>query len=231
MGSSARRQSAILFLVFIFLIFARPLSAADAPPAGANAKYSPAAVPKLSDAKKASALATFMDVFTKCTRDAAVTIQSTNYETGSPEKITQYNYYRDITNFRTDTHGGGRAVRMVVSGSGPSWMAEKDGAPQPITEQQAAEMIAAEDLGSMICKNIDSFDLKESKDKSGNILIYLINKKTGFLITYVIDPKLKTFKRVCVYPQKGVLAIDSVYGPYKFGKIDDKAFAPPAAAK
>lgn len=218
-------------LIIVFAVCVCPASSSGAPGPDAPSRYSPAAVPALSDAKKAAALKTFMEVFNKCTHDAAVTIQSTNYEASPPEKITQYNYYRNISNFRTDTIAGERVVKMVVSESGPSWMAEKGGAPSPITAQQTAEMIAAEDLGSMICKNINSFDLKESKDKNNNILIYLINKKSGYMITYVIDSKLKTFKRVCVYPQKDALAIDSVYGPYKFGKIDDKAFAPPPSAK
>jgi hypothetical protein len=87
------------------------------------------------------------------------------------------------------------------------------------------------DIGSIVSNNIDLFDLKEAKDKNNNILIYILNKKTGFMNTYVIDGKLKVFKRLCTYPKKGVLGEDSVYGSYRFGKIDDKAFAVPKMVK
>lgn len=198
------------------------------PDQNAQITYTPASIPVINDVKKSAALKTFMEVFTKCNHDASVTVQSTRYEFKPPSKVTQYNYFRDPANFRFDTRDSSRKVVIVVSTSGPSWMSENDGKPSKLPPQQVAEIIATLDLGSLVCNNIDAFDLIESKDKNNDILIYVINKKTGYMNTYVIDPKLKVFKRICAYPKKGVLAMDNIYGPFKFGKLDDKVFAPPA---
>lgn len=200
------------------------------PDPNAQITYTPASIPAINDAKKSAALKTFMEVFTKCNHDASVTVQSTRHEFKNPVKVTQYNYFRDPANFRMDTRDGSRKVVVVVSTAGPSWMAENDGKPNQLPSQQVAEIIATLDLGSLICNNIDAFDVIESKDKNNDILIYVINKKTGYMNTYVIDPKLKVFKRVCAYPKKGVLAMDNVYGQFKFGKLEDKVFAIPASA-
>lgn len=200
------------------------------PDPNAQITYTPASMPVINDAKKSAALKTFMEVFTKCNHDASVTVQSTRHEFKNPVKVTQYHYFRDPANFRMDTRDGSRKVVVVVSTAGPSWMAENDGKPNQLPSQQVAEIIATLDLGSLICNNIDAFDIIESKDKNNDILIYVINKKTGYMNTYVIDPKLKVFKRVCAYPKKGVLAMDNVYGQFKFGKLEDKVFAIPASA-
>ena len=179
------------------------------------------------DAKKSAVLKLFLEVFNKCTHDAAVTVQTTSNETKPPVKLTQYFYYRDPSNFRSDTHAAAQKVRMVISGAGSWFYSENDAKLTAIPPEKSAEIISAMDIGSIVSNNIDLFELKESKDKNNNILIYILNKKTGFMNAYVIDGKLKVFKRLCTYPKKGVLGEDSVYGSYRFGKIDDRAFAVP----
>ncbi|HBC75521.1 MAG: hypothetical protein A2008_07145 [Candidatus Wallbacteria bacterium GWC2_49_35] len=186
-----------------------------------------APAPPAPDAKKSAVLKLFLEVFNKCTHDAAVTVQTTSNETKPPAKLTQYFYYRDPSNFRSDTHAAAQKVRMVISGAGSWFYSENDAKLTAIPPEKSAEIIAAMDIGSIVSNNIDLFELKESKDKNNNILIYILNKKTGFMNTYVIDRKLKVFKRLCTYPKKGVLGEDSVYGSYRFAKIDDKAFAVP----
>jgi outer membrane lipoprotein-sorting protein len=183
------------------------------------------------DAKKSAALKTFMEVFNKCTHDASVTVQTTLNKTTPPDKITQYFYYRDPSNFRSDTHSAGQKVRMVISGAGSWYYSENDAKLTPIPPEKAAEISYAMNIGAIVSDNIDLFEVKESKDKNNNILIYILNKNTGFMSTYVIDGKLKAFKRLCTYPKKGLLSEDCIYSNYKFGKIDDKAFTVPKPAK
>jgi len=203
----------------------------DDPGAGTPVKYTPAPMPVITDAKKSATLKLFLEVLNKCTHDASVTIVATNNEMNPPAKITQYYYYRDPANFRSDTIAAARKVQMVVLNAGKSWILENGGKLIQIPSQQVSEIISSLDLGSIVSNNIDAFDLTESKDKNNNILIYLINKKTGYMNTFVIDPKLKVFKRLCAYPRKGFLAIDNIYSAYKFGKLDDKVFAVPAQLK
>ena len=188
---------------------------------------SAAPIPSAPDAKKSAALKLFLEVFNKCTHDAAVTVQTTSNETMPPAKLTQYFYYRDPSNFRSDTHAAAQKVRMVISSAGSWFYSENDAKMTAIPPEKSAEIIAAMDIGSIVSKNIDLFELKESKDKNNNILIYIFNKKTGFMSAYVIDGKLKVFKRLCTYPKKGVMGEDSVYGIYRFAKIEDKTFSVP----
>jgi len=201
----------------------------NAVPAAVKSVAAPA--PAKTDAKKSAALKLFMEVFNKCTHDASVTIQGTSNETKPPAKMTQYLYYKDPSNFRSDTQSAGRKVKLVVASTG-SWIySEADGKLAAIPSDKAAELSSSMDLGAVVSNNINLFDVIESKDKNNNILIYIINKNTGFINTFVIDPKLKVFTRVCSYPKKGVLAEDNIYGGWKFGKQDDKIFAVPASAK
>jgi len=201
------------------------------PPLLKNTAAAPAPPSPPPGAKKLAALKLFTEVFSKCCRDASVTIQATSHETTPPTKMTQTNYYKDPSNLRSDTVVGGQKVRMVISKAG-SWIyTEDDGKLTPLPAQKAAEISSAMDMGALISRDSDNFNVSESKDKAGNILIYITNKATGVLNTYVIDPQQKVLKRVCIYPKKGVLMMDSIYGAWKFEKIDDKIFAVPQQAK
>jgi len=204
--------------------------AANPPGPNSGAATAPTSKPA-PDAKKSAALKTFLEVFNKCMHNASVTIQGTSYQTKPPLKVTQSNYYRDPSNFRSDTQANGKKIKMVISSAGSWTLSENDGKFTVIPIDKAAGIISAMDIGSLVSNNIASFEVIESKDKNNNVLIYLTNKSTGFMNTYVIDPKLMVIKRLCVYPKKGVLAEDNIYGAWKFGALDDKVFAAPAAKK
>lgn len=208
------------------------IKAVEAAGSGGQApRHSVKPAPPADNAKKLASLKFFTEVFNKCCHDASVAIRATSNETSPPTKIIQYNYYRDPSNFRSDTVGAGQKITLVISAGG-SWVySENEKKLEEIPSSKAAEISSTMDLGGLISRNIDSFDVTESKDKSGNVLIYITNKKTGVMNTYVIDPKLNVLKRVCIYPKKGFLGTDSVYGAWKFGKIDDRMFAAPKHAK
>jgi len=196
-------------------------------PETANTATAASTAKPAPDAKKSAALKTFLEVFNKCTHNASVTIQGTSYQTNPPLKVTQYNYYRDPSNFRSDTQANGKKVKMVISSAGSWTLSENDGKLTAIPPDKTAAIISAMDMGSLVSNNIASFDVIESKDKNNNILIYITNKSTGFMNTYVIDPKLMVIKRLCVYPKKSALAEDDVYGAWKFATLDDNVFKAP----